>query len=583
MIRSLGHVALGVADMERSLAFYRDLLGMELIMELDVDDERIGRVIGVGGAKCRIVHLKLGDGVLELFQYREPVGRDAAREVRQFDRGLTHIGFEVDDFHRHVEELKGRNVEFLGEPVEFRPGVWVVYFRGPDGEVCEFRQQDGRPDLKEGDESMMEQIRSAPISDADVVFLLEITRDVIECSRIRPGETVSGYKPNTSGGVLIRPGGRECYPAFWIRDYAMSLDSGLIPLDEQKHALLYTVQHQQEGDWRTPSGSLVPHGAIPDHITFDGRSIFFPGTIDGYEVQGGKWGKLPSLDDHYYFIHMARHYTRAARDPSILDAEVNGKRLIERLALAFDVPRSRADSHLVWCDESNRGVSFGFVDGVFHTGELLFCSLLKFRAACQMAGMYRALGEDEEAARYEDVARTIRERIPDVFASDTGLLKASTGTSGQPDVWGSAFAVYADALEAADARKIGETFVEAYKAGTLAHRGSIRHVLTCHDYDENSVWERTVSDFGKNRYQNGAYWSTPTGWVCFAMAQVDEAAALKLAGEFIDELREGDFRKGARYGSPWECFHPEGDFRQNPVYMTSVTGPLAAFRRLGWL
>jgi hypothetical protein len=31
-------------------------------------------------------------------------------------------------------------VRFLGKPVEFRPGVWIFYFFGPDGEVCEMRQ-----------------------------------------------------------------------------------------------------------------------------------------------------------------------------------------------------------------------------------------------------------------------------------------------------------------------------------------------------------------------------------------------------------------------------------------------------------
>ena len=60
MIKSLGHVALGVSDMERSLAFYRDLLGMEAVMDLDIADDRIARVIGVPGATCRIVHLQLG-------------------------------------------------------------------------------------------------------------------------------------------------------------------------------------------------------------------------------------------------------------------------------------------------------------------------------------------------------------------------------------------------------------------------------------------------------------------------------------------------------------------------------------------
>ena len=35
---------------------------------------------------------------------------------------------------------RGVRVEFISEPVEFRPGVWIVYFCGPDGEVCELRE-----------------------------------------------------------------------------------------------------------------------------------------------------------------------------------------------------------------------------------------------------------------------------------------------------------------------------------------------------------------------------------------------------------------------------------------------------------
>ena len=141
MIHCLGHVALSVRDMDRSLKFYRDLLGMKVIMDLDITDDRIARVIGTPGAKCRIVHLKLGDAVLELFKYYAPTGENRAEDMGQHDHGLVHIGFEVTDFHKHIEELKKNDVQLLGKPVEFRPGVWIAYFRGPDGEVCEFRQQ----------------------------------------------------------------------------------------------------------------------------------------------------------------------------------------------------------------------------------------------------------------------------------------------------------------------------------------------------------------------------------------------------------------------------------------------------------
>jgi len=60
-------------------------------------------------------------------------------------------------------------------------------------------------------------------------FLANLTRDVIDAARIAPEQApVKGFGPNRSGGVIIKPGGGDCYPSFWIRDYAMSLDSGFI-------------------------------------------------------------------------------------------------------------------------------------------------------------------------------------------------------------------------------------------------------------------------------------------------------------------------------------------------------------------
>ena len=110
-------------------------------MELDIVDDRIAMVIGVKGVKCKIVHLQLGDAVLELFEYSSPEGKNIANKTNQYDYGFIHMGFEVNDFHTHIKQLKERGIKFLGEPVEFRPGVWVVYFYGPEGEVIEFRQR----------------------------------------------------------------------------------------------------------------------------------------------------------------------------------------------------------------------------------------------------------------------------------------------------------------------------------------------------------------------------------------------------------------------------------------------------------
>jgi hypothetical protein len=120
-------------------------------------------------------------------------------------------------------------------------------------------------------------------------------------------------------------------------------------------------------------------------------------------------------------------------------------------------------------------------------------------------------------------------------------------------------------------------------AGTISWRGNIRHVPTDADYSEATAWERVVDGRPKNRYQNGAYWGTPVGWVCDAVARCDPEAAEALAHDYLTDLREGDYRNGPDHGAPWECMHPEGHHRQNPVYMCSVTAPMGAFRRMGWL
>jgi len=141
MIVRLEHTALSVADLDRSLAFYRDLIGFKVVRVLEASPgEDLGKITAMAGARARIAHLELGEAMLELFEYRAPRGRPIPPDRRQADHGWIHMGLKSDDVPGDYERLGRIGVEFLGEPVQFRAGVWVVYFHGPDGEVCELRQ-----------------------------------------------------------------------------------------------------------------------------------------------------------------------------------------------------------------------------------------------------------------------------------------------------------------------------------------------------------------------------------------------------------------------------------------------------------
>ena len=137
----LEHVALTVSDLERSITFYRDVMGLILKRVVEAPPEkRLGDINGLPGCSARIAHLYSGDFMLELFEFLHPKGDPTPRKRTQADVGLVHIGFRTSNIHADSAELKELGVELFGDPVEFRPGVWVVYFFGPDGEVCELRQ-----------------------------------------------------------------------------------------------------------------------------------------------------------------------------------------------------------------------------------------------------------------------------------------------------------------------------------------------------------------------------------------------------------------------------------------------------------
>ena len=416
------------------------------------------------------------------------------------------------------------------------------------------------------------------VSKADMAFLEGMTRDVLEASRIYPDQFISKeFGANKTGETLIRPGGRDAYPAFWIRDYAMSLETGMISEKEQLHMLMLTASTQCDQSRITRGGSLIPFGSIADHIRIDdGKPIYYPGTYS-YEGQGTpEWGVLPPYCDQFYFVHMAHYYVKHTGNHTILWKEVNGTRLIDRLKTSFHVPPSGEETHIVYATEALRGVDFGFRDAQTLTGDLSFPSILKYRAATELAELLTLLNSDE-SKKYETIASKIKETLPRLFRDDRGMLLASTGRSKQADVWATALAIYYGMLTGEDLRQASAMLASAYKAGHLSYKGNIRHVLTTDDFSEKTAWELSLS--AKNTYQNGAYWGTPTGWVCYAISLADPESAQALAKEYIEDLKSNDYRKGGDFGAPYECFN-KTSYTQNPIYLTTVACPLVAFRRL---
>jgi glyoxylase I family protein len=148
-ITILDHLAVTVSDMDRSLAFYRDLLGLREVERHLLEGETISRMAGKAGVVMQVVRLAAPDtpGVLlDLQQYLAPPGR--VSDARLGDVAQAHFCFGVADLAAVYRDLKARGVEFVSEPVGFDLEwgiVHVVFLEDPDGFVIELMQVPVEP------------------------------------------------------------------------------------------------------------------------------------------------------------------------------------------------------------------------------------------------------------------------------------------------------------------------------------------------------------------------------------------------------------------------------------------------------
>jgi hypothetical protein len=400
-------------------------------------------------------------------------------------------------------------------------------------------------------------------------FLTSLAKATVEACAVAPG--TGG---NTLPFAAICPGGRGCYPAIWIQDFTMIYSSGLVPREEGLAHFRLMLQCQNGEKARAlRSGALIPAYAIPDHIDLNGEPVFFPGTYSSGDDQGGEpWGILPPTNNHYDVIWLAHMLAQSGNSRELLTSEINGKRVYDRLKLAFNVPETDPATGLVHTTPEHRAVGFIFCDSIYMTGDLLMASLLRMRAANHMALFADTLGKKQDARDFREIALHIKAHIVPIFADVPrygGWLKASTGVSAQPDVWGTIYAVYSGALQGEARQRSLKTIVQAIAEGQIEFEGGLRQVPLAYDASKTSAWEKTPTP--KNRYQNGAYWHMPTGWLVAALQHDYPQTARAVLGRYVAHMRENAFTRGKGFGAPWECFGWDGKANQNPIFGPSIT------------
>jgi len=140
-VRGVYHTSFTVSDIDRSVAFYRDILGMELLEQGEASGQTVETILGMPGARLKIAFLKAGDQMLELFEYLSPKGKPYDR--RSCDVGPCHVAFFVADINEAYKTLSAKGVPFKSAPQAVEMGGethWACYMTDPDGITLELYQ-----------------------------------------------------------------------------------------------------------------------------------------------------------------------------------------------------------------------------------------------------------------------------------------------------------------------------------------------------------------------------------------------------------------------------------------------------------
>lgn len=145
-ITAFHHVGISTNDLERSVAFYRDLLGCEVVSEQGwpggsaVADQ----ITGLKGSSANYVMLKAGNSHIEIFKYDSPTPKPKDPRHGVNDHGYKHFGIMVDDIDAMYKRLVDAGTFFNSPPIELGGGIKVTYGRDPDGNVFELMGPAGR-------------------------------------------------------------------------------------------------------------------------------------------------------------------------------------------------------------------------------------------------------------------------------------------------------------------------------------------------------------------------------------------------------------------------------------------------------
>ncbi len=155
MVVAVGDITVTVLDMDRAMAFYRDVLTFEPDFDMTLRGDPLDSLIGLPDAEVRLARMRLNREAVVLAQFIEPRGRPFPRDDRSQDRSFQHVAVIVSDMDAAYSRLRKAGVVHVSPAPQRLPdwnraagGIRAFYFRDPEShtlEVLQFPRGKGDP------------------------------------------------------------------------------------------------------------------------------------------------------------------------------------------------------------------------------------------------------------------------------------------------------------------------------------------------------------------------------------------------------------------------------------------------------
>lgn len=199
-VQSVAAVGFTVSDMDRSVAFYRDVLTLRLVSDVEVDGPEYDQLYGCFGVRARVVRMRLGEQQIELTQFISPPDlRHIPVPSYSHDLWFQHFAIVVRDMDVAWAQLRTHHVRQISPRPQTIPmsnqvaaGIKAIKFRDPDGhnlELLWFPESKGNPLWKRGGGDLFLGIDHTAIT-------VRSTEDSIKFYRDLLGLTVAGETLN---------------------------------------------------------------------------------------------------------------------------------------------------------------------------------------------------------------------------------------------------------------------------------------------------------------------------------------------------------------------------------------------------